>query len=250
MAAPKRTNFRTWDQIAATELDPMTNNPFAPYSPILAEIEANPAAAYQRMWELYEEAITNYTAETIIQLFLSNLTANKKKYDELIDFYEETFHPFDDFYKNESYDHTRTPNLSSGSTSTGSGTATSKHNETRTTTVTPTNYQTETTHKVDPFDSSGLRNESQDVSVESGSRATTESYTGQPDSTTSSSTASSTVTTTGTDRNAYTKLIHGRSGRRPTSEVVQDGLYAAAMHDILDIIIGDIADQIFLQVWI
>lgn len=202
------------------------------------------------MWELYEEAITNYTADTITQIFLSNLTANKKKYDELIEFYEETFYPFDDFYKAESYDHTRTPDLTSTSSSTGSGSATSKHNESRTTTTTPTNYQTETTHLVDPFDSSGLRNESQDISIESGSRSTTDVYTGSPDITTSSSAASSAVKTMGTDRNEYTKTIHGRSGRRPTSEVVQDGLLAAAMHDILDIIINDIADQVFLQVWI
>lgn len=202
------------------------------------------------MWELYEEAITNYTAETITQIFLSNLIANKKKYDELIDFYEETFYPFDDYYKSETYDHTRTPNLSSGSTSTGTGTATSEHNQTRTTTTTPTDYQTETTHNVNPFDSSGLRSESQDISVESGSRSVTDVYTGNPDKTTSSSSALSTVTTTGTDRNQYDKDIHGRSGRRPTSEVVQDGLLAAALHDVLDIIINDIADQIFLQVWI
>lgn len=202
------------------------------------------------MWELFEEAITNYTAETITQIFLSNLVANKKKYDELIDFYAETFYPFDDYYKAETYDHTRTPNLQSGSTSTGTGSATSKHNETRTSTTTPTNYQTETTHKVDPFDSSGLRNESQDISIESGSRSTTDSYSGSPDVTTSTSSALSTVTTTGTDHNSYEKMIHGRSGRRPTSEVIEDGLKAAAMHDILDIIINDIADQIFLQVWI
>lgn len=202
------------------------------------------------MWELYEEAITNYTAETITQIFLSNLIANKKKYDELIDFYEETFYPFDDFYKSETYDHTRTPNLSSGSTSTGTGSATSKHNETRTTTTTPTDYTTTTTHSVDPFDASGMRAESKDASVESGSRATTETYSGSPDTTTSTSSALSTVTTTGTDRNQYDKDIHGRSGRRPTSEVVQDGLLAAALHDVLDIIINDIADQIFLQVWI
>lgn len=202
------------------------------------------------MWELYEEAITNYTADTITQIFLSNLTANKKKYDELIEFYDETFYPFDDFYKAESYDHTRTPDLTSTSSSTGSGSATSKHNESRTTTTTPTNYQTETTHKVDPFDSSGLRNESQDISIESGSRSTTDVYSGSPDITTSSSAASSAVKTMGTDRNEYTKTIHGRSGRRPTSEVVEDGLLAAAMHDILDIIINDIADQVFLQVWI
>ena len=232
------------------ELNPITNNPFTPYATLLASIEANPAIAYQRMWELYEEALTNYTAETITQIFISNLTANKKKYDELIDFYEETFYPFDDFYKAESYDHTRTPDLTSTSSSTGSGSASSKHNESRTTTTTPTNYQTETTHKVDPFDSSGLRNESQDISIESGSRSTTDVYSGSPDITTSSSAASSAVKTMGTDRNEYTKIIHGRSGRRPTSEVVQDGLLAAAMHDILDIIINDIADQVFLQVWI
>lgn len=202
------------------------------------------------MWELYEEAITNYTAETITQIFLSNLIANKKKYDELIDFYEETFYPFDDYYKAETYDHTRTPNLSSGSTSTGTGSATSKHNETRTTTTTPTDYTTTTTHSVAPFDASGMRAESEDASVESGSRETTETYSGSPDTTTSTSSALSTVTTTGTDRNQYDKDIHGRSGRRPTSEVVQDGLLAAALHDVLDIIINDIADQIFLQVWI
>ena len=231
-------------------MNPTTNNPFEPYSTLLTELAATPADAYQRMWELYEEAITNYTADTIKQLFLSNLVANAKKYNEMIDFYSETFYPFDDFYKAESYNHTRTPDLSSNSQSLGSGSATSARNQTRTTTTTPNNYQTETTHKVDPFDSSGLRNESQDISIESGSTATAESFTGAPDSTTSSSTASSTVTTTGTDHNEYEKIIHGRSGRRPTSEVVQDGLLAAAMHDILDIIINDLADQIFLQVWI
>lgn len=248
--APTRTNFRTWDQIATNEFDEITNNPFTPYSEILQQIEANPAAAFNRMWENFEDAVTNYTTESIISIFISNLTANHKKYDELIDFYEETFYPFSDYYKNEQYEHTRTPNLSSDSTSTGTGSATSKHNETRTSTITPTNYQTETTHKVDPFDSSGLRNQSQDISVESGSRSTVDSYTGSPDVTSSTSSALSTVKTTGTDRNAYEKIIHGRTGQRPTSEVVADGLKAAAMHNILDEIINDIADQIFLQVWI
>ncbi len=250
MLAPTRTNFRTWDQIAMNEFDEITNNPFDPYSAILQQIEANPAAAFNRMWETFEDAVTNYTTESIISIFISNLTANQKKYDELIDFYKETFYPFSDYYKNEQYEHTRTPNLSSDSTSTGTGSATSKHNETRTSTITPTNYQTETTHKVDPFDSSGLRNQSQDISVESGSRSTVDSYTGSPDVTSSTSSALSTVKTTGTDRNAYEKIIHGRTGQRPTSEVVADGLKAAAMHNILDEIINDIADQIFLQVWL
>ena len=250
MAPPRRTNFRTWDQIATNEFDPLTDNPFTAYSPILQEIEANPAAAYDRMWENFEDAVTNYTKESINSIFLSNLTANKKKYDELIDFYKETFYPFSDYYKNEQYEHTRTPDLESTSSSEGSGSATTERKQSSTRTTTPNNYQTEVTHKVDPFDQSGLRNQSQDISVESGSTSTTESFSGQPDETKTSSESSSTVTTSGTETNEYTKIIHGRTGQRPTSEVVADGLKAAAMHNILDEIINDIADQIFLQVWL
>lgn len=250
LAPPRRTNFRTWDQIATNEFDEITNNPFAPYSAILQQIEANPAAAFNRMWENFEEAVTNYTTESITAIFISNLTANKKKYDELLDFYKEIFHPFSDYYKNEQYEHTRTPKLESTSSSEGSGKATNERKQSSTRTTTPNKYQTEVTHKVDPFDESGLRNQSQDISVESGSTSTTETFSGQPDETTTSSKSSSTVTTTGTEINKYTKIIHGRTGQRPTSELVDDGLKAAAMHNILDEIINDIADQIFLQVWL
>ena len=250
MAPPRRTNFRTWDQIATKEFDEITNNPFAPYSAIQQQIEANPAAAFNRMWENFEDAVTNYTTESITAIFISNLTANKKKYDELIDFYAETFYPFSDYYKNEQYEHTRTPDLESTSSSEGSGSATTERKQSSTRTTTPNKYQTEVTHKVDPFDQSGLRNQSQDISIESGSTSTTESFSGSPDETTTSSESSSTVTTSGTETNEYTKIIHGRTGQRPTSEVVADGLKAAAMHNILDEIINDIADQIFLQVWL
>ena len=191
------------------------------------------------MWETYEEAITNYTTESIIQLFLSNFIANKKKYDELIEFYEENFYPFSDYYHNETYEHTRTPDLESESNSIGSGSSYIKRNESKTTTNTP-GMTTTSTHSVNPYDASGLRSESQDVQSESGSTSITETYSGNPD----------TTTTTGTDKNEYEKIIHGRTGKRSTSEVVEDGLKAAALHDILDIIISDIADQIFIQVWI
>ncbi len=203
------------------------------------------------MWETHEEAITNYTAESITQIFLSNLIANKKKYDELIDFYEETFFPFDDYYKNEAYEHTRTPNLESSSESNGKGTTETERKQSRTTTTTPNQYTTTTTHSVAPFDEPvNLRNESQDISTESGTNTVSESYSGQPDETTTTTESTSTVKTTGTDTNEYTKVIHGRTGNRTTSEVVNDGLKAAALHDILDLIIEDIANQVFLQVWI
>lgn len=225
------------------------SDPFSEYADILEEIGATTTEATDRMWTLYEEAITSYTAESILNIFHLNLVANLKKYAELIEFYEEKFYPFGDYYRNEIYDHQRTPDLTSASTSTGTGSADSARNQTRTTTNTP-GVTTTTTHSVNPFDNTGLKQESQDVTGETGYGTISEAYTGDPDHTTTSSSASSSVSTTGTDRNEYSKIIHGRDGRRPTSEVVADGLLAAALHDILDIIINDIADQIFLQVWI
>lgn len=250
MAAPTRTNFRTWDQIATNEFDPETNNPFSQYSTILQSIEATPADAYQRMWETHEEAITNYTAESILQIFLSNLVANNKKYDELISYYQEEIYPFGDYYRNETYEHTRTPDLVSQSSSTGRGSAETERKQTRTTTTTPNNYTTTTAHNVAPYDSEQYKKESQDIAIESGSNSVAETYSGQPDSTITSTVSSSNVKTSGTESNEYTKTTHGRTGNRPTSEVIADGLKAAAMHDILDLIIEDIADQVFLQVWI
>ena len=225
-------------------------DPFQDYGEIMTAIGVTTDEAASRMWQLYESAISNYTTETIEHIFALNLAANSQKYLDLIQFYEENNYLFGDYFRSEAYDHQRTPNLTSLSASTGTGSATTDRHQTRSTTTTPNNYTTTTTHKVDPYDQTGLRNESQDLAVQSGSTTTAESFTGNPDVTTSSSTASSSVSTTGTDKNEYTKIIHGRDGRRPTSEVIQDGLKAAEMEDILDLIISDIADQIFLQLWI
>lgn len=229
----------------------LTTNPFNGYLLTLTQIGATAEDALQRMWELFEEAITNYTFESIQEIFISNYIANKKKYDQLVEFYADDLHLFGDYLRSEEYDHTRTPNLSSGSTSSGTGSATTKNNQTATTTTRPNQYTNTTSHIVVPFDATtGERLEYKDTSVESGSRATETSYSGQPDTTNTTSSATSTVTTSGTDKNQYTKLITGRDGRRPTSEVIEDGLKAAALLNILDIIINDIADEIFLQVWI
>lgn len=225
------------------------NDPFNEYSELLGEIGATKQEAKNRMWELYEDAITNYTAESILNFFHLNLVANAKKYEDLVLFYNEQFYPFADIYKSETYDHRRTPNLLSTSQSTGSGSADTTRNQTRTTTNTP-GVTTTIAHSVNPYDNSGLRSESQDTTSESGSGTITEAYSGQPDHTATSSQASTTVSTTGNDRNQYDKVIHGRDGKEPTSEVIKDGLLAAAYHDVLDIIINDIADQIFLQVWL
>ena len=250
LTKPKRTNFRTWDQIMQTEI---TTNPFNGYLLTLTEIGATAEDALQRMWENCEQLVSNYTIDFIYEIFISNYIANKKKYDSLVEFYNDDLHLFGDYYRNEEYVHTRTPDLTSETESSGSGSVDTTRNQTETRTETPTNYTTTNTHSVVPFDAStspGARVESIDESVDSGSRDIQTSYSGEPDHTESESSASSTVTTTGTDKNEYTKLISGRDGRRPVSEVVEDGLKAAAMLDVLDVIINDLADQIFIQVWI
>lgn len=224
-------------------------NPFIEYGEILAAIGATTQEATDRMWTLFEDGITNYTAESIASIFHLNLIANTKKYEDLVDFYEEKFYPFSDLYKSETYDHRRSPNLTSTSNSVGTGTADTTRNQTRTTTNSP-GVTTTIAHSVNPYDNSGLRSESQDATSHTGTETTTEAYSGNPDHTATSSSAMSTVSTTGTDRNQYEKITHGRDGKEPTSQVIQDGLLAAALHDILDIIINDIADQIFLQAWI
>lgn len=234
-------------------MNELEGNPFNAYGLVLEPIGATPEDALQRMWELFQEAITNYTYSSINELFISNYIANKKKYDQLLELYEENIYPFGDYYRHETYEHERTPNLTSASSSTGTGATSSEREQSRVTTTTPNNYETETTHKVAPFDNNaaaaGLKFESQDTAIERGSTSTIDSNTNS-DQTSTSSTASTSVTTTGSDTNEYTKIIHGRDGRRSTSEVLEDGLKAAATLDILDIIINDIADQIFLQVWI
>ena len=245
MPAPKRTNFRTWDQVMTNEL----TDPFTEYSDILSDIDATSEEATERMWELFEEAITNYTTETIVNIFHLNLVANLKKYADLVDFYKMKYEPFADKNMHDYYHHERSPDLKSTSTSTGSGSAENTRRQTRTTTSTP-GITTTVTHSVNPFDNSGLRSESQDITGETGTGSVQESYSGSPDLTETTSEAESTVTTSGVDMNVYTKDTKGRTGIRPASETLKDGFIAAALHDILDVIINDIADEIFLQVWI
>ena len=231
----------------------ITTNPFNGYLFTLSNIGATAEDALQRMWENCETLVTNYSIDFIYEIFISNYIANKKKYDSLVELYNDDLHLFDDYYRNEEYDHTRTSNLLSDTQNSGSGTVDTKRNETESRTETPNQYTTTNTHSVVPFDantSPGARVESIDASVDTGSRTVLTSYTGQPNHTASTSSATSTITTTGADQNQYTKLITGRDGRRPVSEVIADGLAAAAMLDVLDVIIDDVANQIFIQVWI
>lgn len=241
-----RTYPRTWDQILTTETG--LTNCFAIYENILSEISVTPEQAYDRMWQNFEDAITNYTADYILTIFSNNLFTNQKKYTELIELYQKDLDIFSPVHIEETYTDIRTPDLTSNSESTGSGSSDSKINQSRTSTTTPATQQT-TVHSVNPYDDTGMKTENQDVISQSGSDTTLETYSGQPDHTQTQTTAESTVTTTGTETIEHELTRSGRDGRYTISEIIEQAEQSAASLNILDIIINDLADQIFLQVW-
>lgn len=224
------------------------NNCFVIYEEILEEISVTPEQAYNRMWQNFEDAITNYTADYILTIFSNNLIANQKKYFELIEIFKKNLDIFNPIHIEETYTDIRTPDLTSNSESTGTGSSDSKINQSRTSTTTPATQQT-TVHSVNPYDDTGMKTENQDVISQSGSDTTLETYSGQPDHTQTQTTAESTVTTTGTETIEHELTRSGRDGRYTISEIIEQAEQSAGSLNILDIIINDLADQIFLQVW-
>ena len=196
---------------------------FSDYADILEDIDATKEEATDRMIELCESMITNYTASYIQKIFALNYVANQKKYADLVELYEWEMHPFFNEYEDETYRHQRTPELQTQSYSSGSGSADTTRNQTQTTTTTP-GVTTTNTHSVQPYDSSGLRIETQDATSETGYNTNAISYSGSPDHTETSSSASSTVTQGGSDLNEYEKKRLARKG--VTSEIIKDGLKA------------------------
>lgn len=229
--------------------EPGLSNCFVLYETILAAIDATPDQAYNRMWQNYETAITNYTADYILTIFANNYIANQKKYLELVALYDTDIDIFNPVSITENYTDIRTPNLQSSSSSTGSGTSDSKINQSRTQTVTPATTTT-TSHSVNPYDNTGLQTETQDSTTDSGTNTTLETYSGQPDHTATSTTASSTVSTTGSERIEHQLTRSGRDGRFTISEIIDQAEESAAKLNILDQIINDLADQIFLEMWV
>lgn len=222
---------------------------FSLYNSIFQELGVSSEIATNRMIQNYESAVSSYTDSFIAQIFSNNFYANKKKYEELLALYDSDIDIFSPVSITESYTDLRTPNLSSSSSSIGSGSSQTSNNQSRTSTTTPKTTVTNL-HSINPYDDTGLRTETQDATSETGTRTTVESYSGQPDSTTSSSTASSTVTSTGTETIKHDLTRTGRDGRFSISDIIDQAEESAQKLNILDMILEDIANQIFIQIWI
>ena len=230
-----RTDPRRWTEIMMN--DEFYSSLFSEYSALLSRINVIPSEAVERMLQLHEDDVTTYTDQYIFRIFHLNYITNYKKYNELAGLYESNIDIFSPVNITESYLDVRRPNL----TSTSSSSIEKKQSVTMTSTPATTDT---TTHSVNPYDNTGLRQETQDTSSTSGSDTTVTSYSGQPDTT------SGTVTSTGSETYEHQLTKSGRDGKFTISDIIEQAELTADKLDILDIIIQDIANQIFLQIWI
>lgn len=213
------------------------DNLFLYYVAILDAISVTPAGARSRMLQLCENAVTTYTDDYIEEIFANNLATNGKKYAELVKLHSDDLDVLSPVDLTETFTDTRRPNLTTQSSSS------SERKQSQTSTTTPLTTET-TTHSVNPYDNTGMQQQTQDATSMTGSNTTTISFTGQPD------TASGTTTRTGTETLEHSARRKGRDGRFTLSQIIEEAELSAARLDILDIIINDLADQIFLQVWL
>lgn len=221
---------------------------FMEYEDLLQALNVYRYEASERMLQLHEDDVTTYSAPYISRIFHLNLLANRKKYEELIEIYNKDLDLFAPVSIAENYIDTRTPNLTSTSSSTGSSSSTAKRNQSVTQTTTPATTDT-VSHSVNPYDNTGLRQESQDITATTGTDTTVTAYSGTPDTTSGTSTSSGSVRSTGTETIVHSLRREGRDGRFKVSDIIDDAELTAEKLDILDIIIQDISNQVFLQVW-
>lgn len=186
---------------------------------------------------------------------------NAKKYDKMVAIYSAEYNPLENYNRVEESSHTRTPDLTKTETHDtetvvdSDGSTDSTINQTRTTTTTPTNYTTTTTKSVAPYDTTTMQDKEQDTSVLSGSTATTDAYTGQPDhtaselDTTTTVTGDITTTETGTDTTEIESSIHGNIGVMSTQQMAEQELALAAKMAIFNTIKQDLARDLLIQVW-
>lgn len=207
----------------------------------------------------YYEAPVILTPAFTYEVFKKVAAENKKKYNHLLAVYAANYDPATNYSRSEDITEIRTPNLEktstgSGSSSTGvQGLNTMQRNQTRTTTENGGDYSAVDTRAVRPFDASAFNDAEKHTQTASGSRTTSDAYTGQPDQETRSSTTTATAsdsrtdTETGTDTKTREATISGVNGNR--AEILGLEMDFSDRLNIWHIIEKDIAKELFLQIW-
>lgn len=240
-----------------------------PFEDLLTQIDLSLNDALDYFTLHYETASTDYTDAAIISVFQSVYAQNKLKYERALAAMLAEYDPLDNVNAVESFTETRTPNLTHATTGSqtlsnsvqrsSSSSGTVQNNQTKTTTETPNNYTSTSINYEDPYDGTGFHSKTKDETVDTGSRATSESYTGQPDQTTSTGSGTETATgsnsttesrtETGTETTTRTSRRHGNIGVTPSTSLVGWELDLSARLNLFRIIERDIAEAVFLGIW-
>lgn len=227
----------------------LTGNPWTTFDGYLQSLNITLTQATKYFLIHYENAITIYTDEYILEIFYLVADTNAKKYEKLITAYNAEYNPINNYDMTETSNDTRTPDLTSTSTGSASTNGTSKINQSHTMTEIPNNYTDTITRSVNPYDGSGYRDESKNVSITSGSRTNTETYEGNADETHAESESSGTTTQTGTETFAHTLTRIGNIGVTTSQQMIESEIQLAAKMNIFRTIEKDIAKELFIQVW-
>lgn len=230
-------------------MDTLKGNPFQYFKEWLDQLDIQTEQALNFFTIDYQNATTLYSTETILSLFIKVSLVNAVKYNKLIAVVQADYNPIDNYNMEETSSDTRTPDLTATSSGTSTATGTVKNNQQRITTDKPDGFSETSVRSVNPYDGSGMREESQNVSTQTGTRETVEAYTGDGDTTDSTSTASSTTTQTGTETFEHTLTRKGNIGVTTSQQMLESEIALAQKMNIWKIIEQDLAEQIFLKVW-
>lgn len=212
---------------------------FTYFKDIIEELEETVANFAAMFYEDYKSARPIYeTEEEFVYCFRKVLIHNAKKYEMWLQAYAADYDPIENYNRHETGNNTRTPNL------TTQVYANSQKNQTRTTTETPKDYKETTTRAVAPYDSAVLGDVEKNTFDLSGSRETTESFEGDPD------TMNSTTTASGNEQTFFSSEISGNIGTTTSQQMLASHLDLAARMKLAEEIEKDIAKELLLQLWI
>ena len=224
-------------------------NPFEAFSEILTAIGVQPADALEYSAIDFADLDCIYTIPEIVKIAAMVYAKNAKKYAMLLQVYNVEYNPIDNVDAHEEFTDTRTPDITRTSSSSGTSSSEVKNNQERTTTDTPNNNKTTTEISKNPYDNPGYTPETKQETTDSGSRTTTESFSGAADTSTATSTGSSSSTETGTETIVHTSYRHGNIGVTSTQQLITQQIELAPKMDILSIIFADLIDAVCIQVW-
>lgn len=242
------TQRRTWTETAES-LTTQSLNPFTAFSTVLTAISVSAADALDYSVLDFGDLLTNYTDAQIIKVAAMVYAKNKKKYDMLLDVYNAEYDPIANVDATETYTDTRTPDITRTTSTEASSSGTVKNNQSRTTTETPQDYKSTTTTFKDPYDNTGFVADSKAEVIDTGSRATTEAYSGAADESSSTGTSSSSSTETGTETIVHELTRSGNIGVTSTQQLITQQIEVAPKLDILSIILSDFCNAALIGVW-